>query len=39
MVGMTAAALMAILQQLVKAQRDAFTPHEPTPASRDEADG
>jgi hypothetical protein len=38
MVGMTAAALMVILQQLVKAQRDALAPLEHAPMSRDETD-
>lgn len=36
MVGMTAAALMVILQQLVKAQRDSLALHERTPMSRDD---
>jgi hypothetical protein len=38
MVGMTAAALMAILQQLIKAQRDALAQQEPAAGMRDAAD-
>jgi hypothetical protein len=38
MVGMTAAALMAILQQLIKAQRDSLAQQEPAAGMRDAAD-
>jgi hypothetical protein len=38
MLGMTAAALMAILQQLIKAQRDALVPHEQAAFKRDDTD-
>jgi hypothetical protein len=37
MLGMTAAALMAILQQLIKVQRDALVPHEQAAFKRDDA--
>ena len=38
MLGMSAAALMAILQQLIKAQRGSLARHEPAPRMRDAAD-